>query len=76
MLEFDPDRTSFPKGHFIGGVLVDGEGEVLEVRCPSDGRVYAEVPIAAAAIIVRAVSKGQAAFQTSVGATGAPRAGA
>jgi len=76
MLEFDPDRTSFPNGHFIGVVLVNGEGDLLGVRLPSDGRVYAEVPIAAAAIIVRAVSKGQAAFQTSVGATGAPRAGA
>jgi aldehyde dehydrogenase (NAD+) len=42
MLEFDPDRTSFPKGHFIGGVLVDGEGEVLEVRRPVDGMGYAE----------------------------------
>ncbi|CAN7726032.1 hypothetical protein LJR290_007025 [Variovorax sp. LjRoot290] len=67
-----PNKTSFPNGHFIGGVLVNGEGDVLEVRRPSDGRVYAEVPIAAAAIIDCAVSNAQAAFQTSDRVTGAP----
>lgn len=74
MFDFNPDKTSFPNGHFIGGVLVNGEGDMLEVRRPSDGMVYAELPIAAAAIVDRAVSNAQAAFQTSDWATGAPRA--
>jgi aldehyde dehydrogenase (NAD+) len=74
MLDFDPNKTSFPNGHFIGGVLVNGDGDVLEVRRPSDGMVYAEVPIATAAIVDRAVSNAQSAFQTSDWATGAPRA--
>jgi hypothetical protein len=36
--------------------------------------IYAEVPIAAASIVERAVSNAQAAFQTSDWAAGAPRA--
>ncbi|WP_280142692.1 aldehyde dehydrogenase family protein [Variovorax sp. CF079] len=71
-LDFDPDKTVFPNGHFTGGVLLNDEGDVLEVRRPSDARVYAEVPIAAAAIVDRAVNNAQAAFQTSDWATGAP----
>ncbi|MDM0072321.1 hypothetical protein [Variovorax sp. J31P207] len=55
MPDSDRNKISFQKRHFIGGVLVDGEGDVLEVRRPSDGMVCAEVPIAAAAIVDRAV---------------------
>jgi aldehyde dehydrogenase (NAD+) len=54
--------------------MVHAEGDVLTVRRPSDGKVYAEVPIAAAAIVDSAVSNAQATFETSDWATGAPRA--
>ena len=74
MLDFDPNQTPFPNGHFIGGQLVNGDGDALEVRRPSDGQIYAELPIASAALVDRAVSNAQAAFQRSDWATGAPRA--
>lgn len=74
ILDFDPNQVAFPKGHFIGGFLTDGEDDVLEVRRPSDGQPYAYLPIASASVVDRAVSNARDAFHGSDWATGAPRA--
>ncbi|HSI59215.1 MAG TPA: aldehyde dehydrogenase family protein [Ideonella sp.] len=74
MPDFNPDHIAIPQGHFIDGALVGGAGDALAVRRPSDGQVYAELPIASAEVVDRAVTSAQRAFETSAWASGAPRA--
>jgi hypothetical protein len=45
---------SIPCGHFIDGMLVTGPS-AMAVRRPCDGKVYAELPVADAGIVDRAV---------------------
>ena len=73
MLDFDPNAIAVPNGHFIDGALVAGDGETLPVRRPSDNQVYADLPIASAEVVDRAVTSAQRAFRTTTWATGAPR---
>jgi aldehyde dehydrogenase (NAD+) len=73
MLDFDPNTVSVPNGHFIDGTLVTEGGDTLPVRRPSDNHVYADLPVASAAMVDRAVLSAQRAFETSDWASGAPR---
>jgi aldehyde dehydrogenase (NAD+) len=73
MPDFDPDGVDIPIGHFIDGALVYDGGDRLDVRRPSDNQIYAELPLASADLVDRAVRSAQAAFATSGWATGAPR---
>ncbi|WP_321786221.1 aldehyde dehydrogenase family protein [Burkholderia pyrrocinia] len=72
MNSFDPAAVEVRSAHFIGGEYVDGSG-AIDVRRPSDGHVYAALPIADAALVDRAVENAWHAFRTSDWARRAPR---
>ncbi|WP_027802614.1 aldehyde dehydrogenase family protein [Paraburkholderia dilworthii] len=76
MDSFNPDEVTVRSGHFIGGEYVEG-GEHgarrMEVARPSDGVVYASVPVADANMVDRAVENAWQAFRTSGWARMAPR---
>lgn len=74
MFDFDPKMVLVPNGHFIDGAIIAGNGETLPVRRPSDNAPYADLPIASAEVVDRAVVSAQRAFETSDWASGAPRA--
>ncbi|TRC87802.1 aldehyde dehydrogenase [Mesorhizobium sp. WSM4310] len=63
-LSFDPDTVPLPIGHFIGAELIAGDG-AIEMRRPSDGKVYADCPVADADIVDRAVESAKAALKAS-----------
>jgi aldehyde dehydrogenase (NAD+) len=74
MQAFDPNRIVLPQGHFIGGVAVRPDaGAMLSVRRPSDGRVYAELPVAGAELVDAAVENARRAWRESDWARRAPR---
>ncbi|CAB3726531.1 NADP/NAD-dependent aldehyde dehydrogenase PuuC [Paraburkholderia phenoliruptrix] len=75
MDSFNPDDVAIRSGHFIGGQYVDGNAGArrLEVARPSDGVVYASVPVADADMVDRAVENAWQAFRTSGWARMAPR---
>ncbi|KQR77012.1 aldehyde dehydrogenase [Burkholderia sp. Leaf177] len=73
MNQFDPNTIKIPRGHFIGGELVDEGDERIDVARPSDGVVYASLPIANAAMVDRAVENAWQAYQTSDWARISPR---
>ncbi|AMV47295.1 aldehyde dehydrogenase family protein [Paraburkholderia caribensis] len=74
MDRFDPATIGVRSGHFIGGSYVDDDlGPRIEVARPSDGVLYASVPVADAATIDRAVQNAWAAWRTSGWARIAPR---
>ena len=75
MDSFNPDDVAIRRAHFIGGEYVDaGPRERIEVARPSDGMVYASVPLADAALMDRAVENAWTAFQHErLGAHGAAR---
>ena len=73
MDSFDPTGVTVPSGHFIGGEIVDGSQRRIEVARPSDGMVYAAVPVADAAMVDRAVENAWQAFRTSGWARMPPR---
>ncbi len=77
MDQFDPTRVAVRSGHFIGGEYVDehaAEGtRRIDVARPSDGIVYASVPVAGDAMVDRAVEDAWRAFRTSGWARMAPR---
>ena len=73
MDRFDPATIGVRSGHFIGGSYVDEPGPRIDVARPSDGVVYASVPIADAAMIDRAVQNAWTAWRTSGWARIAPR---
>ena len=73
MDSFDPGKVVVRGGHFIGGHYVDEGTQRIDVGRPSDGVVYASVPVADATLIDRAVQNAWAAFQTSGWARMAPR---
>ena len=72
MDSFDPALIAVRGAHFIGGRYVDGAA-ALDVTRPSDGAVYADLPIADADLVDRAVEDAWHAFKTSDWARCAPR---
>lgn len=72
MDSFDPSSVSVRSAHFIGGQYVDGSG-AIDVARPSDGVVYAALPVAAAALVDHVVEDAWRAFKTSDWARRAPR---
>lgn len=72
MTDFAPDSVTFSTGHYIGGEVVQA-GERIAVARPSDGTTYADLPIAGAAIVDRAVTNATQAVAASGWATQPPR---
>lgn len=74
MPAFNPDQISVASGHFINGALLPGTtGTSIEVRRPSDGQAYANLPLADAAMVDRAVQSAWTAWRGSDWASCAPR---
>lgn len=74
MPAFNPDQISVARGHFINGALLPiGTGASIEVRRPSDGQAYADLPLADAAMVDRAVQNAWTAWRSSDWARCAPR---
>ncbi|MFN3986912.1 MAG: aldehyde dehydrogenase family protein [Rhodocyclaceae bacterium] len=73
MDRFDPAKITVPNTHFIGGHRVGDAHDSLEVRRPSDGKVYAALPLADATVVDRAVENAWQAFKESDWASRAPR---
>ncbi|WP_411906826.1 aldehyde dehydrogenase family protein [Rhizobium mayense] len=63
-LSFDPDSLSLPVGHFIGGNFRAASG-VIPMHRPSDGKAYAECPIADASVVDQAVQAAKTALKQS-----------
>jgi aldehyde dehydrogenase (NAD+) len=72
MKDFDPNTIQVTIGHFIGGKSVGG-GETIPVARPSDLVDYAEIPIATAETVDRAVCSAHEAVAASGWATRPPR---
>jgi aldehyde dehydrogenase (NAD+) len=72
MEAFDPTALKVCSAHFIGGARIV-QKLVLDVSRPSDGAVYAGLPIADAAIVDRAVSNAREAFNGGRWSRAAPR---
>jgi aldehyde dehydrogenase (NAD+) len=68
----NPDAVAVQGAHFIGGRYVD-DRHAMEVRRPSDNKVYAGLPVADAAMVDRAVQDAWTAFKTSNWARQSPR---
>ncbi|WP_144114276.1 aldehyde dehydrogenase family protein [Paraburkholderia sp. BCC1886] len=74
MDSFNPADVTIRSGHYIGGDYVDAGAETrIEVARPSDGVVYASVPVADPAMVDRAVDNAWQAFRHSGWARMAPR---
>jgi aldehyde dehydrogenase (NAD+) len=69
---FNPDGITFHNTHFIGGRHVDGLSE-MDVKRPSDGAVYAGLPVADAGIVDDAVQDSWRGYRHSEWARCAPR---
>ena len=63
--DFDPAAVAIPCGHFIGGRFLPGDGPAIEVRRPSDGVVYADLPEAGETGVDAAVHDASVAQQRS-----------
>ena len=63
-LSFDPDTLPLPVGHFIGDRLLPAEGEI-DMHRPSDGKAYADCPLADEALVDRAVETAKNALKAS-----------
>ncbi len=72
-LSFDPDSLLLPKGHFIGGKLIEARGE-LPIERPSDAKAYWDCPVADAGIVDQAVDTARRALKESGWASLRPRA--
>jgi len=71
-LSFDPDTLLLPKGHFIGGRLIEARGE-LPTHRPSDAKAYWDCPVADADIVDQAVETARKALKESGWADLRPR---
>ncbi|AQH05505.1 aldehyde dehydrogenase (plasmid) [Burkholderia sp. KK1] len=69
---FNPDEIAFRNTHFFGGRHVNGLSE-MDVKRPSDGAVYAGLPVADADIVDEAVQDSWSAYRNSKWARCAPR---
>ena len=72
MDRMNPDAVTVQSAHFIGGCYVS-DLQAMDVRRPSDNKVYAGLPVADAAMVDRAVQDAWTAFKTSNWARQAPR---
>jgi aldehyde dehydrogenase (NAD+) len=72
MNSFDPASVAVRSAHFIAGEYV-GDTAAMDVLRPSDGAVYAGLPIADAAMVDRVVMNAWTAFKTSDWSRRAPR---
>ncbi len=63
-LSFDPDKISFPIGHFIGGRLLPAKG-VIDMHRPSDGKPHAGCPLAGEDLVDEAVQVAKKALASS-----------
>ena len=72
MTDFAPDSIAIPAGHYIGGEVV-ATGERLPVARPSDLVDYADLPVATAETVDRAVTDATKAVARSGWATQPPR---
>ncbi|WP_051236225.1 aldehyde dehydrogenase family protein [Ottowia thiooxydans] len=63
--DFDPAAVNIPSGHYISGRLVPGDGPAIEVRRPSDGQAYADLPEAGETGVDVAVCDASTAQQQS-----------
>lgn len=72
MQHFNSDAVSVQSAHFIGGQYSAGR-MAMDVRRPSDNRVYAGLPVADAEMVDRAVQNAWTAFKTRNWARQAPR---
>ena len=73
MFDFSPEQVVVRSAHFIGGLYIDAAENYLEVVRPSDGQVYAELPLANAELVDRAVENAWQAFKSSTWASQPPR---
>ncbi|MBV1790780.1 aldehyde dehydrogenase family protein [Marinobacterium sp. D7] len=73
MASFDPARIAVPCAHFIGGRAVTEAHDALDIVRPSDGQVYAALPLADRDMVDRAVESAWSAFRESDWATRSPR---
>lgn len=73
MNSFDPEEIAVRSAHFIGGEYVGTPGPTLDVTRPSDGEVYASVPIGDAGLVAHAVENAWHAWRKSGWARMAPR---
>src|SRR3982751_1377453 len=73
MLDFDPTTIQVPAGHFVNGTRRETATQMLAVRRPSDGQVYAELPLGDADLVDEAVCAAQRALRASNWARCAPR---
>ena len=73
MPPFDPDRVLVHTAHYIDGRYVDSGGDTLPVSRPSDARAYADLPVADAGVVDRAVDAAWNAFRRSDWARRPPR---
>jgi acyl-CoA reductase-like NAD-dependent aldehyde dehydrogenase len=72
MNSFDPNSVNVRCAHFIDGEYRDSSGRI-DVSRPSDGQVYAELPLADADTVDEAVSNAHQAFVSSDWARRPPR---
>lgn len=72
MRDFDPTTIQVTTGHFIDGEAIAG-GETIPVARPSDLVDYAEIPIATADVVDRAIGSAHAALAASGWASRPPR---
>lgn len=72
MDSFDPRLIAVRSAHFIGGHYRDTQPG-MDVSRPSDGQVYAQLPVADAAWVDEAVSNAWQAYQSSDWASRPPR---
>jgi aldehyde dehydrogenase (NAD+) len=63
-LSFDPDTLALPIGHFIDGKLIPAQ-DGLAMHRPSDGKAYAQCPVADAEMVNCAVENARAALKAS-----------
>jgi len=73
MHDFDPATTPVPAGHFVNGTRRETAAQMLAVRRPSDGQVYAELPLGDADLVDEAVCAAQRALLSSNWSRCAPR---
>jgi aldehyde dehydrogenase (NAD+) len=71
-LSFDPETVAIPNGHHIGGRYVETRGRIPMFR-PSDGKVFAECPVADGDMVDQAVRAARRALAESGWATRRPR---
>lgn len=64
-LDFDPDAVPLPRGHLIGGRLVELAGEAIEVRRPSDHQPIGVLSDGGAEAVERAVEAATAGLKAS-----------